>query len=224
MPSWNIHTAHVERLIAEEGASTLGIKDVDAFLMGNVLPDVYVGYMVADLDRRIDYKLTHLTMRNHIPIPRHQDFWDFYVVNPKGYGAECVTDVVKGAWCHLVCDAVYNTYTREFLKTAHVQPGERARILKQGDFARFGRTLDISMKPAVTQAVIEQCEDFPMYSVAEKDVRAAALVCSQIVDDNTANHIEGQPSYQLLTTEFFSKAKEEAHKTMVEGLKKIVDA
>ncbi len=67
MPSWNIHTAHVERLLREHGASELGIDDKDAFLMGNLLPDVYVGYMVPDATWRIDYKLTHLTMRPHSP-------------------------------------------------------------------------------------------------------------------------------------------------------------
>ena len=55
MPSWNIHTAHVERLLREHGASELGIGDKDAFLMGNLLPDVYVGYMVPDASWRIDY-------------------------------------------------------------------------------------------------------------------------------------------------------------------------
>lgn len=84
MPSWNIHTAHVERLLREHGASELGIGDKDAFLMGNLLPDVYVGYMVPDATWRIDYKLTHLTMRDHIPLPRYQEFWDFYVERPRG--------------------------------------------------------------------------------------------------------------------------------------------
>ena len=44
MPSWNIHTAHVERLLREEGAARLGVRDVNAFLFGNFLPDIYVGY------------------------------------------------------------------------------------------------------------------------------------------------------------------------------------
>ena len=150
MPSWNIHTAHVERLLREHGASELGIGDKDAFLMGNLLPDIYVGYMVPDATWRIDYKLTHLTMRDHIPLPRYQEFWDFYVERPEDYGAHCVTDVVRGAWCHLVCDHVYNAHTRAYLKELGVAPGEQARIKKQADFALFGRTLNIEMVPAVT--------------------------------------------------------------------------
>ena len=53
MPSWNIHTAHVERLLREEGADALGVSDVNAFLFGNLAPDVYVGYMVPDTTYRI---------------------------------------------------------------------------------------------------------------------------------------------------------------------------
>ena len=181
MPSWNIHTAHVERLLREHGTSELGIGDKDAFLMGNLLPDVYVGYMVPDATWRIDYKLTHLTMRDHIPLPRYQEFWDFYVERPEDYGAHCVTDVVRGAWCHLVCDHVYNAHTRAYLKELGVAPGEQARIKKQADFALFGRTLNIEMVPAVTNEVLDQCRSFPQYSVVEKDVRAASSVAASIV-------------------------------------------
>lgn len=201
MPSWNIHTAHVERLLREHDANELGIRNTDAFLMGNLLPDIYVGYMVPDAAWRIDYKLTHLTMREHIPVPRYQEFWDFYVERPEDYGAACVTDVVLGAWCHLVCDHVYNAHTRAYLKELGVAPGEQARIKKQSDFALFGRTLNIEMVPSVTNEVIEQCRSFPQYSVAEKDVRSAASVAHSIVEKNKAEHVEGTPTYQLLTPE-----------------------
>ncbi len=222
MPSWNIHTAHVERLLREEGAQALGIKDTNAFLFGNVLPDVYVGYMVKNPSFRIDYKLTHLTYRDHIPLPRYQEFWDFYVKNPQGYGASCVTDVVRGAWCHLVCDCVYNTHARAFLEKVHMRAGEQARIKKQSDFALFGRTLDISMVPVPNESLFTQCDHFPMYQVDSQDVLAAISVCEKIVDDNQRHHIKGEPAYQMLTPEFFETARQEAHETMVSGLKAIV--
>jgi len=128
MPSWNIHTAHVERLLREEGAAALGVRDENAFLLGNLAPDVYVGYMVPNPSFRIDYKLTHLALREHIPLPRYDDFWDFYIA-----GRDDVSDVVLGAWAHLVADHVYNAHTRAYLASIGVEPGERARIGKQGD-------------------------------------------------------------------------------------------
>lgn len=224
MPSWNIHIAHVERLLAEEGADTLGIRDVDAFLMGNLAPDIYVGYMVPDATTRIDYKLTHLTMREHIPVPRCDEFWDFYCTNPAGYGAHEVTDLVRGAWCHLVCDHVYNTNTRAWLEKLGVQPGEKARIGKQSDFADYGRTLQISLVPNVTDEVLAQCEAFPQYRIAPADARSAARVAARMVGDNRGGHIRGEPGYRLLAPGFFRGAGREAHETMREGLLRLAGA
>ena len=55
MPSWNIHTAHVERLLADCEPDDLGIEDVNAFLFGNYVPDIYLGFMVADITFHVDY-------------------------------------------------------------------------------------------------------------------------------------------------------------------------
>ena len=70
MPSWNIHIAQAERLLSREGAGRLGVRDIDAFFFGNLVPDVYVGYMVPDLDRKMRYCDTHLAEPESIPTPR----------------------------------------------------------------------------------------------------------------------------------------------------------
>ncbi|OUO32840.1 hypothetical protein B5F85_04285 [Olsenella sp. An293] len=192
----------------------MGVADVNAFLFGNFVPDVYVGYMVPSPSFRIDYKLTHLALREHIPLPRYDDFWRFYVERQ-----DHVSDLVRGAWAHLVADHVYNAHTRAYLASVGVKPGERARVGKQADFALFGRTLDISMVPHVDDALVAQCADFPMYSIAEKDVLAAVEVARDIVEQNRAEHVTGEPIYQLLFAEFFETARKEAHDTIVSGLK-----
>lgn len=214
MPSWNIHIAHVERLLREHGAERLGIADENEFLFGNVVPDVYVGYMVRDASCRIDYKLTHLAEREQIPLPDYDRFWRHYVENPQGYGAARTSDLVLGAWCHLVCDHVYNAHTRRFLAARGLHASERARVAKQGDFADFGRTLDISRVPEATDALIASCAAFPMYSVAARDVRAACAVAGKIVEENRMYHVEGEPGYRLLTREFFEEASAEADAVM----------
>ena len=213
MPSWNIHTAHVERLLREKGAAALGVRDENAFLLGNLAPDIYVGYMVPDTTFRIDYKLTHHSIREHIPLPRYDEFWSYYIA-----GQNDVSDVVLGAWAHLVADHVYNAHTRAYLASIGLEPGERARVGKQGDFALFGRTLDISLVPHVDEALMEQCAAFPPYSILERDLRGAADVAAAIVRRNRAGHIDGVPAYQLLTAEFFEVARQEAHETIVRGL------
>ena len=214
MPSWNIHTAHVERLLREEGAEALGVTDVNAFLLGNLAPDIYVGYMVPDITYRIDYKLTHQALREHIPLPSYDEFWNFYVARQ-----ERVSDLVLGAWAHLATDHVYNAHTRRYLELIGVKPGEKARIGKQADFALFGRTLDISLVPHVDDALLDQCASFPPYTILERDARAAADAARRIVEKNQEEHVSGTPTYQLLSTEFFDTARQEAHDTIVRGLR-----
>lgn len=79
MPSWNIHTAHVEHLLKQGTPEEFGIKDANAFLFGNFVPDVYVGYMVKHPSGVLPYTVTHLADPHAIPIPREQEFWDTYV-------------------------------------------------------------------------------------------------------------------------------------------------
>ena len=214
MPSWNIHTAHVERLLREEGAARLGVRDANAFLLGNLAPDIYVGYMVPDISLRIDYKLTHHTIREHIPLPRYDEFWEFYIA-----GQDKVSDMTLGAWAHLVADHVYNAHTRAFLASIGMEAGEQARIGKQGDFALFGRTLDISTVPQVNEALLAQCRAFPPYTILPHDVEGAVESARRIVEKNRAEHIDGMPDYQLLTAEFFETARQEAHEAIARGLR-----
>lgn len=79
MPSWNVHTAHVQRLLREGSPSSLGIRDVNAFLFGNFVPDINVGYMVPNPSGILPYRLTHFAAAAHIPIPGEREFWDTYV-------------------------------------------------------------------------------------------------------------------------------------------------
>ena len=201
MPSWNIHTAHAERLLAENGAAALGIRDVDAFLLGNLLPDIYVGYMVPDVSRKIEYKDTHFADPSFVPEPRYEEFFTLYA-NPDATGA--VTDLVLGAWAHLVADHDYNKQNNAFIAARGIKPGTRTRERKQADFDLFGRTLNISQSPHITDEVLRQCALFSQYELDPEDVRKTARVMERIVRDNAERHVSGTPTYSMLTEEFFS--------------------
>lgn len=262
MPSWNVHTAHVQRLLKEGPASSFGIRDVDAFLFGNYVPDVYVGYMLPHPSGILPYALTHFADPCAIPIPREREFWDLYVeptleipvdvpigpaaitveegvrisraggsfiipasqpahdevakrLSHPGYRA---SDVVLGAWAHLLCDSVYNTATHAWLERYHVPTGEATRIRKQGDFDKFGRTLPITLTCEVTAAVLSQAAEFPQYALRERDVRRSVDVARGIVEDNQRNHIDGTPEYSLFTSDFFFEVFEHATELLVERL------
>ncbi|MBQ3337988.1 MAG: hypothetical protein IJG82_00075 [Atopobiaceae bacterium] len=213
MPSWNIHSAHAEKLLADCGAAALGVADENAFLFGNFVPDIYVGYLVKPISVWIDYKATHLARKAYIPLPDYERFWRRYV---ESY--EVPPEIVLGAWCHLVCDNVYNVHTRAYIKTVHVKPGERTRIGKQRDFAAFGRTLDIERHVEATPELIAQAAAFPQYGIAEEDVHAAVAAANAFVDENRAGHLDELPPLDLLTPDFFTAAFADADRICREGL------
>lgn len=262
MPSWNVHIAHAQRLLAECPPSSLGIRDANAFLFGNLVPDVYVGYMLPNPSGILPYSLTHFADPCAIPVPREREFWDLYVeptlelptdvpLGPasitveqgveisragghfaipatkvaheavqerllsSGYRA---SDVVLGAWAHLMCDHAYNEATHAWLQRYHVPAGERTRIRKQGDFDKFGRTLPITLKGELTDALLAQAEEFPQYGLRSIDVEGSVGVANGIVDDNRANHIDGTPEYSLFTSDFFHEVFEHANDCLMERL------
>ena len=59
MPSWNIHIAHAEGLLEDGGPFAGVVRDRNAFLFGNFVPDIYVGYMVPSVAEPIPYRVTH---------------------------------------------------------------------------------------------------------------------------------------------------------------------
>ena len=79
MPSWNIHIAHTERLLGDEGPLAAAVRDRNAFLFGCVVPDIYVGYMVPGISDPIPYHVTHFADPEPIPKPREEEFWNTYV-------------------------------------------------------------------------------------------------------------------------------------------------
>ena len=182
MPSWNIHTAHVEHMLSDHRAEGLGIADANAFLFGNYVPDVYVGFMVHDATFRIDYCITHVAEPNIIPVPDADWFWDRYVARRTPKEAANLS-LVLGSWAHLVADRFYNGYFRTFCSENEVPEGEELRIAKQSDFDLFGRSLNATSHVQVTPELLEAARTFRPYSILADDVARSIETASAIVDN-----------------------------------------
>lgn len=200
MPSWNVHTAIVERLLAGRNISALGIEDANTFLFGNYVPDIYVGFMVPDASWHIDYCITHLAKIELIPVPNSDLFWDYYVGRRKPASAAGV-DLVVGAWAHLVADRFYNERFRTFLLAHDVPEGEALRKAKQGDFDTFGRSLGVTSLVEATPSLVDAAWDFKPYRLLPDDIARAVEVANAIVrESRPASEARGRSiaNYQIL--------------------------
>ena len=214
MPSWNVHIAHVERLEATCGLEALGVRDANVFLLGNMVPDIYVGYMVPDTTTILRYGQTHFADPHVVPIPHFERFWELYGAHRTGDDR----DLALGVYAHLVCDARYNAATRDFLAAHGIPRGDKTRIRKQGDFALFGRTHAISSVPVADERALGAAARFAQYPIEEPDVRATCDVVAGIVEENQAGFIAGTPDYNMLTPEFFAATIDDVHASLLELL------
>ncbi len=76
-------------MLARGGGLAAAVRDRNAFLFGNVLPDIRVGYMVPGIVEPIPYRITHFAKPEHIPKPREWEFWDTYVAPALAGEAPC---------------------------------------------------------------------------------------------------------------------------------------
>ena len=229
MPSWNIHIAQTEKLLGREGPVKDAVHDEDIFVFGNVVPDIFVGYML-EVDHIILYTESHCAKSEPIPKPREWEFWDRFVVpvderlkaeeeraasaGPDAgdppedlMHARGVFDITLGAWAHLVADNIWNTRVHEFLTAHGGVPSDSFRIKKQSDFDSWGKTFRISSVPKETPELVYAAQNFPQYAIAPNYTHDTIVVIHEIVRTNGGNPVHAP--YQLLDDEFFDNTFDE---------------
>ena len=212
MPSWNIHTAHVERLLADHRAEDLGIDDRNSFLFGNYAPDIYLGFMVPGASLHIDYCITHFAAIDIIPVPDADMFWDYYIARrqPK---TPAGLSLALGAWAHLVADRFYNGCFRTFAVEHDIPGGEEMRVGKQGDFDFYGNSLAIESCASVTPELLDAAWSFHQYRILPDDVKRAVEVANAIVRKNGVSSAR-QKGYALLSAEWMTSVFESCNERL----------
>lgn len=104
MPSWAIHLK-----VAKELAKNMPEKDYERFLLGNLLPDVNVGYLINPISKKIPYSVTHFGKMETFD-GKTREFPD-YVTFAKNYEANRRDPIVRGYLAHLVTDFYWNYQT-----------------------------------------------------------------------------------------------------------------
>lgn len=226
MPSWNVHIAHAEDLLKRHSPHELGINDWNAFLLGCLLPDVYVGYMVQPLSKKLPYRMTHLADTSKVPLPDYETFAARYVYaqdmqdtrDTYAHALSAAHDLILGTWCHLMADHTYNAHTRVYLAEHHIPRGEKARIGKQGDLQLFGQTFDLHSHIEIDSALLAQAHAFPAYEINDCDLYTTSKIVDNIVKENAQAHLDATPAYTMLDQAFFEEAFEELKSLMERNL------
>ena len=211
MPSWIIDLAHAEQLLADAGTAQLGIDDWNSFLVGSILPDIPVGFMVPNPRKHIRYIYTHCADPVPIPVPREQEFFEAHLACGSASSLE------RGIWAHIACDALYNQATIDFLDRQKIAAGEPARIGKQGDFMLFGKSLATGKGPIGSDEVMAELDRFADWRPDKDDVRTGIAVAQSFI--NTHPQPVNPADYQLLDEEFFTATWEKTHRYLLEKLK-----
>lgn len=147
MPNWKIHLEIGNKLNESIHYSK---KDLELFLLGNILPDINNGYMIEDVSKKISHGHTHFQREGD---PTYLRFL-------KIYGKSVMSNpLMLGYFVHLYTDYFWNDNFRQKaknIKELDSLPSTELRILKQQDFRSYNNyylsnVLDIKHKHKAVQ-------------------------------------------------------------------------
>lgn len=104
MPSWAIHLK-----VAKELAKDMTQEEQQRFLLGNLLPDVNVGYLINPISKQIPYSITHYGKMETFD-GKTREFPD-YETFIKNYVGSMKDPIVRGYLAHLMTDFYWNYQT-----------------------------------------------------------------------------------------------------------------
>lgn len=104
MPSWAIHLK-----VAKELAKNMPKEDYQRFLLGNLLPDVNVGYLINPISKKIPYSITHYGKMETFD-GKTKEFPD-YETFIQNYAGDIKDPIVLGYLAHLATDFYWNYET-----------------------------------------------------------------------------------------------------------------
>ena len=218
MPSWNLHAYHTKNLLDNQELSLHEYLDPEAFKLGNIAPDIYVGYMVNPISKTLPYEDTHCSDTQEIPVPDPDRFWDTYI-EPVIKEGKVPDAVLVGVWLHLITDKHYNDSTRAYIKTLGLHPCRDVRIRKQADFATFGKSICPDMEIMPTDEVFDEAKRFAQYSIEKEDAQRAIDVFNSIVKEDSQQ--DPHDEYLLLNQNWFDQVSQDVDNELFNAMKRI---
>lgn len=212
MPSWGIHLT-----IAKKLAEKLQIEDKNAFLFGNLLPDVNNGYVIRDVSKLISHDITHYNGQQgklNDVLPGCNMFYDKYqekLENP----------VILGCLSHLYTDYYWNymTYMKYGIFNQagnfigfRLNDGkeiycsqEESRIIKTNDFKLFSSYVyqNRLLTPVEYQEnLLNMAQEIEEVDISGNDIQnTISYIQNKLQNTNMYNNIREKSYYQIFNEE-----------------------
>lgn len=125
MPSWAIHLN-----IAKELSKNMAEETKESFILGNILPDVNVGYLINPISKQIPYTITHYGRWKKLEKDTRElpDYEEFI----KEYKKDLKNPIVLGYLSHLMTDYYWNYHT--FVKKGIYENGKLVGVYGDKNF------------------------------------------------------------------------------------------
>lgn len=170
MPNWRIHLEVANRVNQE---IKLDEKDLELFMLGNILPDINNAYTIEDVSKKISHRYTHF---------KHEEK-EMHLAFLNQYGKDVFENpLFYGYFTHLYTDYLWNTNFKkkaQNIKELKELSKVDLRIIKQREFRSYNNNFmnnHLYIKKAKRAA--KECKKIDRVSIKEKDIKKIIDVLS----------------------------------------------
>ena len=217
MPSWSIHLSLASKL-------KNSLKLTDEFIIGNIMPDILIGYLIKNPSQIIDKNINHF-QDGKPPIINIDKFI-------KKYKKELKKPIIKGYLAHLMTDKFYNEYTykKHYLFTdgrpkVILNDGTKISALiekpwqiKQNDFEIYGQKLINNNSIARIKEKIKNYDIIKECPLNENDLNKTITKINKISNNKKTYN---KSKLRMFTEEELNKIYEECYQNIYNKLKNI---
>ena len=160
MPNWKIHIEVSKRLRKKLNYND---QDYELFVFGSIVPDINNGYLLKDVSKVIDHKITHFSEKNIFSYANFLEKYKDKLNDP----------FVFGYFTHLVTDFTFNNnfYTQIGKRKIPHDNHESLRIMKQHDFKVYNNNFQKNnIEITDIKRVLEYAKKIEEISINKDDV------------------------------------------------------
>lgn len=217
MPSWSIHLSLANKLKKE-------LKLADDFIIGNVMPDILVGYMIENSSQIVSKAISHF-QDGKPPVINIDKFL-------KKYKHYLNNSLIKGYLSHLLTDKFYNEYTYKYhytfddgrpkiiLNDGTKVPAliEKPWQIKQSDFEVYGQKLINNNTISSINERIKDCDVIKECPIDKYDLDKTITKINEISKDKKDYD---KTKLRMFTEEELDKIYDECYKKIYDKLSNI---